>query len=514
LRVALLDQSDIGAGTTSRSTRLIHGGLRYLEHLEIGLVRESLHERERLLSIAPHLVHPLSFFIPIYERDRRGPWTIRAGMLAYDALSLRKSEERHHMLNPGEALEREPGIAREGLKGAAVYFDAQVEYPERLALENALDAYDHGVTILTHRRVRRLIVEEGRCRGAELDVGGIVRADVVVNVAGPWVDAVLGDLGERQLIGPTKGTHLVVGRFHGAPVEALYVEAQDGRPYFIVPWNDLYLIGTTDTRYEGDLDHVAADDEEIEYLISATNQVIPGARLGRDNVLYTYAGARPLPRAEGSEGSITRRHMVHDHAPEIEGLLSIIGGKLTTFRQLAEETVEAVFGKLGRDAPKCGTAQLPLPGGVVADWPAFRERFLDAGSVPRPVAERLLRIYGARAEDVLAVGGELLEVIDKSTGAIAAEVVHAFRSELASTLADALARRTMVTLGPSAGVGPDEAAARVAEQYLGWDSERARAEVNAYRKAVAGMRPRTLSRDRFVAYTAKDRSHVPVRRAR
>jgi glycerol-3-phosphate dehydrogenase len=494
LRVAMVEQLDVAAGTTSRSTRLIHGGLRYLEHLELGLVRESLHERERLLSIAPHLVHPLSFFIPIYERDRRGPWTIRAGMLAYDALSFGKREERHQMLSAEEALEREPGLAREGLKGAAVYFDGQVEYAERLALENALDAYDHGVTILTHRRAATLIVSDGRCRGAVLDGGSEIRADVVVNVAGPWVDAVLGGLEPVQprLIGGTKGSHLVVGRFPGAPSEALYVEADDGRPYFIVPWNDLYLIGTTDLRYSGDLDHVVASDEEIEYLIDATNEVIPGAQLSRQDILYTYAGVRPLPASEGNEGSVTRRHIIHDHAPGIEGLISIVGGKLTTYRRLAEQTVDAVFGKLGRETPSCETASLPLPGGGVADWVQFRERFLSTLSVSRPVAERLLRIYGTRAEDVLACEPELLEVIDPSTGAIAAEIVHAFRAEMASTLTDALARRTMITLGPSAGVGPDEAAARVARRWLGWDGERARAEVRAYREALADLRPRAL----------------------
>jgi glycerol-3-phosphate dehydrogenase len=498
LRVAVAEQCDVAAGTTSRSTRLIHGGLRYLEHLELGLVRESLHERERLLSIAPHLVHPLSFLIPIYEQGRRGPWTIRAGMLAYDALSFGKRGEHHHMLSAEEALEREPGIAREGLKGAAVYFDGQVEYAERLALENALDAYDHGATFVLHRRVDSLLVSDGRCRGVVLEGGREVRADVVVNAAGPWADGVLSGLAppQRRLIGGTKGSHLVVARFPGAPSEALYVEAEDARPYFIVPWNDLYLIGTTDLHYTGDLDHVVASDDEIEYLIDATNEVIPGARLSREDILYTYAGIRPLPvvDADTDEGSISRRHIIHDHAPEIDGLLSIVGGKLTTYRRLAEEAVDAAFAKLGRDAPSCGTAELPLPGGAVANWSGFREAFLAAAPLPPAVAERLLRIYGARAEDVLAYEPELLEVIDPSTGAIAAEVVHAFRAELATTLTDALARRTMVTLGPSAGVGPDEAAARVARQWLGWDGERARSEVRAYREWLADLRPRALER--------------------
>jgi glycerol-3-phosphate dehydrogenase len=500
LRVAMIDKGDIASATTGWSTRLIHGGLRYLEHLEVSLVRESLRERERLLRIAPHLVHPLSFFIPIYDRDRRGPWMIRAGMVAYDALSFDKSEERHHMLSPAEAREREPGITPDGLRGAAVYYDAQAEYPERLALENALDAYDHGATVVTHRRVRRLAIEDGRVAGVELEGGRIVRGRVTVNVSGPWVDQVLragasaDNIGSAwpqfdRMIGGTKGTHLVVGSFPGAPSEAMYVEAEDGRPYFIVPWNDLYLIGTTDTRYEGDLDHVVATDEEIEYLVGATNEVITDAHLTREDVIYTYAGVRPLPESHGDEGSVTRRHIIHDHAPELENLLSIVGGKLTTYRNLAEETVDAVFKKLGRDSPACGTSELPLPGGSVADWPAFREEFIRTAAVPRATAERLLRIYGARAEDVIALAGdapELLETFDPSTGSIAAEIIHAVEAELASELGDVLLRRTMVALGPTAGIGPDEAAARIA----GWGED----AVSRFRESMRDMRPRELER--------------------
>ncbi len=498
LRVVLIDKGDIASGTTAWSTRLIHGGLRYLEHVEVGLVRESLRERERLLRIAPHLVHPLSFLIPIYDRDRRGPWTIRAGMLAYDALSFDKSEERHHMLNAEQARQREPGLAEEGLRGAAVYFDAQAEYPERLSVENALDAHDHGATILTHRMVDRLLVEDGRVLGVALEDGPVIRAAVTVNVTGPWVDKVLAGVTgapAQRLIGGTKGVHLVVGRFDGAPDEALYVEATDGRPYFIVPWNDLFLIGTTDTRYDGDLDHVVADEDEIEYLISATNEVIPQAGLTRQDVLYTYAGVRPLPETREGEDSITRRHVIHDHAPEIQGLLSIIGGKLTTYRNLAEETVDAVLGKLEREADPCRTGELPLPGGGVAAWDEFREEFVAASAVPERTARRLLRLYGSRAEDVMALGAaqpELLEPFDPDTGAVGAEVVHAVRAELASGLADVLLRRTMVGMGPATGLRADEAAARIAVEHLGWSEERARSEVSDYREGLRDMRPRGL----------------------
>ena len=339
LSVLLVDKGDVSAGTTSWSTRLIHGGLRYLEHYEVPLVRESLRERERLLHTAPHLVKPISMLIPIYAGDKRGPRLVRLGMLAYDALSFDKSLEHHHMLSPQEALEREPGLNSEGLRGAAVYYDAQVEYVERLALENALSARAAGAAVLTYAKVDRLVVESNVARGVELTdvLGGERRSahgDVVINVAGPWVDTVLSSVGSpvERMIGGTKGSHIVVDAFPGAPSEALYVEARDGRPYFVVPWNDLYLIGTTDERYEGDLNRVVADDEEIDYLVTETNRVIPGAGLTSNSALFSYAGVRPLPHVgDGVAGGITRRHIIHDHAPDLAAqLISIVGGKITT----------------------------------------------------------------------------------------------------------------------------------------------------------------------------------------
>src|SRR5919107_4651854 len=275
LKVLLLDKGDLASGTTGWSTRLIHGGLRYLEHGEWGLVRESLRERETLLRrVAPHLVRPLPMLVPVYAGSRRGPLTIRAGMLAYDLLSLDKSLPRHRMLSASEALARAPGLEREGLKGAALFYDAQVEYAERLAVENALSARGRGAMVITHARVRRLLVEENRARGVEFEdaPGGPAheaRAGVVLNVAGPWVDEVLGGAAGSggRLIGGTKGSHLVVRGFEGAPAAAVYTEAvEDGRPFFVVPWDEKFLIGTTDERYAGDLERVEADAREVEYL--------------------------------------------------------------------------------------------------------------------------------------------------------------------------------------------------------------------------------------------------------
>jgi glycerol-3-phosphate dehydrogenase len=479
-------------------------------------VRESLRERERLLHIAPHLVHPMSFLLPIYEGHKRGPALIRMGMMAYDALSLDKSLERHRMLSRDEALRREPGLRQEGLRGAAAYYDAQAEYPERLALENALDARRMGAVVLPYMRVTGLETAGGappRVTGVALrdELHGDehrARGALVVNAAGPWVDAVLASgpnapAPSSPLIGGTKGSHLVVAPFPGAPREAVYSEAlEDGRPYFVVPWSGRYLIGTTDTRYDGDLDDVVATDEEIAYRIGETNRLIPGASLTPEQVLYTYAGVRPLPAGSGrdgdEEGAITRSHVVHDHASRegegrLEGLVSIVGGKITTYRRLAEETVDLAVKKLERRAPKCRTHEIPLPGATAYPFGGFRERFRATSGLPLETADRLLRIYGTRAAEVLdfADGApELREPFDHDSGAIGAEVVFSLRTELAETLADVIQRRTLVGYNAHVGLDAVDAAAGIAVRHLGWSEERATREAEALRAQVAALRPR------------------------
>jgi glycerol-3-phosphate dehydrogenase len=517
LRVLLLDKGDISSGTTQWSTRLIHGGLRYLEYYEVHLVRESLSEREKLLRIAPHLVRPLPFVVPIYERSERGPSQIRLGMLAYDTLSAGKSMPRHEMLSREDVLERVPGLNPEGLLAAALYYDAQTEYAERLAVENAVSARDHGALVLNYARVDRLVVEGGNVTGVEFtDVltgeRYAARAPVTINVAGPWVDEVLREMNGssspgKRFIGGTKGSHIVVDPFPGAPETALYVEARkDMRPYFIVPWNGRYLIGTTDIRYEGDLDLVEAGEEEIDYLIEETNHVIPDANLTREKVLFTYSGVRPLPyQPEGAEGSVTRSHIVHDHAkdaPGVGGLISIIGGKLTTYRNLSRQTVDKVYKKMGLRATRSRTGEVPLPGGATSDYQVFSAEFKATSGLADELAERLLRLYGARAPEVLEeAGGDpsllmpLASPATVETGLLGAEVLFAFRREMAQKLSDVLLRRAMVGMGPNVGLDTDRAAAGIAVKYLGWDESRAEREVEEYREYVRRYKPRQFRED-------------------
>ena len=362
LSVLLIEKGEVGRGTTSASTRLIHGGLRYLEHFEFGLVRESLREREILLRIAPHLVRPLAITIPIYKRNKRGRVTIRAGMVLYDLLSWGKSLPRHQMFSRAETLQRWPGLNPEGLVGAALYYDAQVEFPERLVAENVRSACEFGAEVLTHTRVTNVAVADGKVSGVEFVAEDgdkqFAEAHVVINAAGPWIDQVLEQLSidSPKLIGGTKGSHIIVPPFPTAPVNAIYVEARsDGRPIFIIPWNKLYLIGTTDVRFEGDPDEVRCELWEIDYLLSETNFAFPGAQLTPASIIEIYSGVRPLPvTTDKDEQSITRRHFIREH-PRLPNLLSIVGGKLTTYRSLAEQCVDTIFRKLGKQPPPCTT---------------------------------------------------------------------------------------------------------------------------------------------------------------
>jgi glycerol-3-phosphate dehydrogenase len=291
----------------------------------------------------------------------------------------------------------------------------------------------------------------------------------------------------EKLIGGTKGSHVVVRAFAGAPRAAVYAEAaEDGRPFFVVPWDDKFLIGTTDERYAGDLDRVEADGREIEYLLRETNRVLPAARLTRGDVLYTYSGVRPLPRvAEGQESGITRRHFIKP--ANVRGLFSVVGGKLTTYRALAEEAVDLVFRTLGKTAPPCRTDAQPLPGAAVEDFDAFRRDFAARSTLPPGSTARLLKVYGVRAAEVLRLAqGDvgLSEVMSEETGSVGAEVVYAFREELAETLADCLLRRTLVGLNSQVGLDASGRAADIAQKFLGWDDERAAREVESYRSYV------------------------------
>jgi glycerol-3-phosphate dehydrogenase len=491
LSTVLLERDDLASGTSAWSSRMIHGGLRYLEHGEIGLVRESLAERQRLLDLAPHLVTPLPTLLPIYKGARRGPYLIRAGMAMYDTLSLGKSLPNHHMLSAQKLTEQIPGIRQQGLRSGALYYDAQVTWAERLVIEIAESAWRHGAQIATRCRVLSMKAEaeqpslldvRDEVRGESFGV----RARQIVNVAGPWVDDALRGLSgtrpEKKLIGGTRGSHIIVRRWPGAPSSAVYFEsARDARPILIIPWNGLMMLGSTDERHIGDPGRATATPEEVQYLLDETNALLPNVDLTAADILYTYAGVRPLPRSDASStGAITRRHIIHNHAPEIRGLRSIVGGKLTTHRSLAEEVVDDVAGDLGRKT-KCITANAALPG---AEGMPYAELLvvladrLGAMGLDPQMGSRLADTWGTRALEILDLarsGNGAGGVIDGETPMLRAEAIFAVRDEAALSLTDVLMRRTMVGFGPTLAREQFGAVAAVLGDELGWDeSERTR----------------------------------------
>ncbi len=498
LRVALVEKEDIGSGTSSWSGRLIHGGLRYLEQGDVALVRESLRERELLFRLAPHLVKPVPLMIPFYQHNRRSSLTLRAGMVLYDVLSFDKSVGRHTVLSRDETIKRFPDINTDGLSGAAIFYDGQVVWSERLCTEVALAAHADGAQIYTHSTVNGFIEDGGRVTGiyfTDTLTGQrhALSGRIVVNASGPWVDTVLGGAkpGARRFIGGAKGSHLIVDPFPGAPTDVVYYESRaDGRLVLIIPWGARYMIGTTDHKFDDDPDLAMADTSEVAYLLSEVNSLIPQAKLTEDDILYTYSGVRPLPYVpEKSEWKVPRSHVIHDHAPERANLLSIIGGKLTTYRSLAEETVDDVVKRLGLKARPCTTARTLFPGARMADTDSFLAGLTEATPEATPATvERLVAIFGARAADVLAFGRahpDLLVPFDPETGATGAELVFTFRHEFCRTLTDALIRRIMVGLNSTCGRAVVDRAAGILAQSEGWDAARTAAEIAAYHRYIA-----------------------------
>jgi glycerol-3-phosphate dehydrogenase len=503
LRTCLVERADLCSSTTRWSSRLIHGGLRYLEFGELGLVHESLQERSRLLRNASHLVRPLQLFIPVYTHSRRGLTTIDFGLWVYDLLSIGGSLPGHRRLSRQAALGELPALNPEGLDGGILYHDAQVTFVERLVVENALAASAAGADIRTWTSVERIVLDGNEVQGVVVRDSRsgqqeTLTARAVINAAGPWVDRVLAgaDCAMPRFMGPTKGTHIVVHRFAGMRDVACYAEARsDGRPFFIIPWNGMVLIGTTDTRCDADPATVHAEEAEIAWLLAEAGQVFPGAGLGRESVLYAYSGLRPLPRQGLREtASITRRHQIRHHGRNARGLYSVIGGKITTYRHLAEEAVDLVARRLGMGTAPCTTAELALPGGG-----AERGEILAALAAVHGLSEaskgHLHAVYGARAPAVARLAlddpGLALQICSFS-GAIAAEVVFAVREEFALGMADILLRRCMAGLSPDLGRSALRQALPVAAQYLGWDPARLAAEAAAFEAEIRVLESRPL----------------------
>jgi glycerol-3-phosphate dehydrogenase len=494
LRTVLVEQNDLGSGTSSRSSRLVHGGLRYLETGELRLVLEANQERRVLLRIAPHLVWPLPFIFPVHRGDRVSLWRLAAGMWLYDLLAMFRNVRRHRMLGKRAVLEAEPMLRERGLLGGARFFDAQCD-DARLVLATARSAIHHGALVANYTGVVALERTAGRVVGAQVEdrftgERAAIRASVVVNATGPWADRVrvLEDAGAVPLLRPTKGVHVVVHRSRIDHREGIiFTTPIDGRVLFILPWGELSYIGTTDTDATEPPDRLGTTADEIVYLLRSVNARFPNARLGLEDVRATWAGLRPLLAEQNglSPSSRTRDHAVVRGSG---GMITVVGGKLTTYRAMAREVVDRAARELrfreGRARPSgARTDEEPLPGGEAADLTTFRERGMEIGVVPESI-EHLLRHYGTEAAGLFNLGAgdrRLLRRLLLPHPAIEAEVLHAVRRELAQTVEDVMVRRLHLYYEhPERGI---PAARRVAElmgRELGWDEARITLEAKRY----------------------------------
>jgi len=474
LSTLLVERRDFAWGTTARNTRLIHGGLRYLANYDFGLVREGLRERAWQLRRVPNLVTPLPLLLPFYREPLWHRLRLRAGLTLYDLLSPRGSLPRHRFLGRDRVAALEPGVSSDGLREAALYWDAQVELPERLVIDALRAAQEAGAEVRNHVSATGLRRGDGRVAAVELagtldGATALAMAPRIINATGPWADATLAGLGlERApLLRLVQGIHLVYPRL--AEHAVAFEHPEDRRLCFAVPWQGQTMIGTTERDVEGGADRAAVTADEVRYLVAGTERVFPAARGCRP--LWASVGVRSLIRLEGIANSVTRRHLLVDHTPDgAAGLTTVAGGKLTAWRSIAAEVVDELLGHRDRRA---------LADDVIGGPPLPPEPTAEAGRH----AQRLWRIYGARAAEVSAVADAdpwwSLPLLPDSD-AIRAEVAHAVAMEWAATVGDVVLRRMALGFGPDLGRAAAEAVVAVGVARLGWDVARAQHELQAF----------------------------------
>ena len=490
LKTLLVEKEDFAYGTTSRSTRLIHGGLRYLRQLEFRLVRQDMREREVLLRIAPHLVHPLPFLIPMTRHSERVVMAL--GMRLYDILSFDKSVPSFRHLSRRETLELEPDLQLDGLTGSYLYYDCQIPFAERLCLENVLSAAEYGASVANHAKVTGLVRDGDTVSGVQVEdtLSGEVyqiATRLVVNAAGPWMGGVLDMVhtSSEPMLRTTKGVHLLTPRICNNAL-VLFARA-DGRLFFTIPWQGYTLIGTTDTDYSDDPDAVHAEAEDVDYLVTEVRQAFPAVKI--EDVFYTTAGLRALAGSRsGRASNVSRAHRLVDHEPMdgVKGFISVVGGKITGYRAIAQEVVDLVCRKLGVNVP-CSTAEALLPGAPAVRQGKVAQTAQENGLSVETVAH-LNNLYGSRLYQVLELArndARGKQAICPHSRDILAQIWHATQIEGALTVSDFLLRRSAVGLAPCQGLDALETVAQEMGRLLGWSAAEQRKQVEEYRSSVA-----------------------------
>jgi len=495
LRSLLVERDDFAAGTSGRSSKLVHGGLRYVGEGQLGTTREACRERDRLLRLDPHLIEPLPFLFPAHRGGRIPLWQVRSALLVYAGLANFRPTARFRMLSAAEALRRVPGLRSEGLRGAGLYADARVD-DARLVLETLKSARALGAAAVSRAEVVSLRVDAaGEVCGASVRDGASgrayeLRAEVVVNAAGPAMERVRGlrrPLTRRELR-PAKGVHLVLPRARLDLPLAVTFEAEGRRQVFAVPWDDVVLVGTTDTWCE-EIEAPVVTIDEVHYLLAAANAAFPDAGLTTNDLCSVFAGVRPLANDAGADAQMSSSSLSREDRIHRDGrLISVVGGKLTTYRAMAERIVDRVVRALPRErrraALPCRTADLPLRGDDF-DVAELAARLAERYGVDALRRGHLIRQYGAHAETIIAEAPpDWRGPIGRSRFSYA-EIPWCLANECAQDLRDLLERRMRMALyAPGQGLAQLGRIAEVAASAAGWDAERARAEARAYAAAV------------------------------
>ncbi|HWB66022.1 MAG TPA: glycerol-3-phosphate dehydrogenase/oxidase [Mycobacteriales bacterium] len=487
LSTALVEARDVASGTSSRSSKLIHGGLRYLEQFDFGLVREALRERELLLTrLAPHLIQPVSFLYPLTRYGWERAY-VASGLMLYDALGGGRSLPRHRHLTRRGARALAPALRRDALVGAIRYYDAQCD-DARHTLTVARTAAAYGAILRSSTEVVGFLREGGRITGAELrdtETGdtATVRTGVVVNATGVWADDVqrLADSRGEFKVRASKGIHIVVPRDRISSETGIILRTEKS-VLFVVPWDEHWIIGTTDDDWHYDKAHPAASSVDIDYLLSRVNRAL-AVPLTRDDISGVYAGLRPLLVGEKEETSQLSREHAISHSPR--GMVSVAGGKYTTYRVMARDAVDAAVEDLGRHTPPCVTEHIPLVGadGYHALANQIESLATEVG-LPRWRVDHLLRRYGALIDEVLAPAADdptLLEPVPAAGDYLMAEIRYAATHEGALHLDDVMTRRTRISIETShRGVESANPVADLLAAVLGWDDDTRNREVTAY----------------------------------
>ncbi|MFR9731079.1 glycerol-3-phosphate dehydrogenase [Saccharopolyspora sp. MS10] len=495
LRVALVEARDLAAGTSSRSSKLFHGGLRYLEQLEFSLVREALRERELMLTrLAPHLVKPVPFLYPLTHRVWERPYTA-AGLLMYDTMGGARSVPGQKHLSRAGALRMVPALKRDALIGGIRYYDAQSD-DARHTMTVARTAARYGAVVATSTQVTGFVRESDRVAGVRLrdvETGREtdVRAQTVINATGVWTDELQRLSGSRGRfrVRASKGVHIVVPRDRIVSESGMILRTEKS-VLFVVPWGGHWIVGTTDTDWNLDLAHPAATKKDIDYILEHVNSVL-ATPLTHDDIEGVYAGLRPLLAGESDESSkLSREHAVARVAP---GLVAIAGGKYTTYRVMAADAVDAVTPDLSGRVASSITDRVPLLGADGYHALVNQTDQIAAAHGVHPYRIRhLLDRYGSQVHEVLAAAAdrpELLKPVPAASAYLQAEVVYACTHEGALHLEDVLTRRTRISIEyPHRGVECAEAVARLMAGVLGWDEERIEREVAVYTARVEAER--------------------------